>query len=69
MDNVRPKALARKKARELFDEYLVTGTSDELGKYIQTVFDMYPKVKLKEEENLDNNNKPKTSIKSTSSSS
>ena len=69
MDNVRPKALARKNASALFDEYLVTGTSHELGKYIQTVFDMYPKVKLREEENLDNNNKPKTSIKSTSSSS
>ena len=69
MDNVRPKALARKKARELFDEYLTTGSSHELGKYIQAVFDMYPKVKLREEENLDNNNKPKTSTKSTSSSS
>jgi len=54
MDNVRPKALARKKAKELFDEYLVTGTSHELGKYIQAVFDMYPKVKLREEENLKN---------------
>jgi hypothetical protein len=54
MDNVRPKALARKKARELFDEYLTTGSSHELGKYIQAVFDMYPKVKLREEENLKN---------------
>ena len=53
MDNVRPKALARKKARELFDEYLVTGTSHELGKYIQTVVDMYPKVKSREEANID----------------
>ena len=69
MDNVRPKALARKKAKELFDEYLETGSSHELGKYIQAVFDMYPKVKLREEENLDNDNKPKTSTKSTSSSS
>lgn len=53
MDNVRPKALARKKARELFDEYLTTGSSHELGKYIQAVFDMYPKVKLREEANID----------------
>ena len=69
MENIRPKALARKKARALFDEYLETGSSHELGKYIQVVFDMYPKVKLREEENLDKNNKSKTSIKSTSNSS
>jgi hypothetical protein len=69
MENIRPKSLARTKAKQLFDEYLITGSSHELGKYIQAVFDMYPKVKLREEENIDNNNKPKTSTKSTSSSS
>ena len=37
MENIRPKALARKKARALFDEYLETGSSHELGKYIQDV--------------------------------
>ena len=50
MELIRPKAAARKKARALFDEYLETGSSHELGKYVQVVFDMYPKVKLKEEE-------------------
>jgi hypothetical protein len=69
MELVRPKSLARNKAKQLFDEYLETGSSHELGKYVQVVFDMYPKIKLREEENLDKNNKTKTSIKSTSSSS
>jgi len=54
MEFIRPKATARKKAKQLFDEYLATGSSHELGKYVQTVFDMYPKVKLREEENLKN---------------
>jgi len=53
MENVRPTAIARKKAQQLFDEYLATGSSHELGKYVQAIFDMYPKVKLREEENLD----------------
>ena len=54
MKFIRPKATARKKAKQLFDEYLATGSSHELGKYVQTVFDMYPKIKLREEENLKN---------------
>ena len=69
MENIRPKSLARTKAKQLFDEYLTTGSSHELGKYVQAVFDMYPKVRLREEENLDKNKKTETSIKSTSSSS
>ena len=50
MENVRPTAIARKKAQQLFDEYLATGSSHELGKYVQAIFDMYPKVRLREED-------------------
>jgi hypothetical protein len=50
MENVRPTAIARKKAQQLFDEYLETGSSHELGKYVQAIFDMYPKVRLREED-------------------